>query len=419
MNQTEQVFLSLLRDYVCGQKLKALPTVDWQALYNLAQSHNVTGLVGRILADLPTDHRPPKALAVAFRQGMGQTLMAYEKRMAAVQVMEQTLTDAQIPYLTVKGACTAAAYPDPSLRTCGDTDIVLTPEHQREAVRTLEQRGFAKKVTHDDVVMLTLHGFEFELHTRLESINDGSRALLANPFAPEVAYNKSKNIWVLQPVYAVYYTVLHLLHHIKTGGAGVRMLLDTDLLLRKDPTLAPQVLELAERSGLERSFGCILALCKQWLDTPLPCSVPALDTDTVEKFAAVILGGGVFGHGNGNTGAVFLARQKAADGSKTPFTRLVALFRYCFPKADYMAYQFPYLIRRPCLLPFAYLHRFCRGLFRNRTHSAAALQAIAGKIKVLLCCTRCGRSWIYNVTICIALLDSSYIMPIYISSKSW
>lgn len=379
MNQTEQVFLSLLRDYVCGQKLKALPTVDWQALYNLAQSHNVTGLVGRILADLPTDLRPPKALAAAFRQAMGQTLMAYEKRMAAVQVMEQTLTDAHIPYLTVKGACTAAAYPDPSLRTCGDTDIVLTPEHQREAVQTLEQRGFAKKVTHDDVVMLTLYGFEFELHTRLESINDGSRALLANPFAPEVAYNKSKNIWVLQPVYAVYYTVLHLLHHIKTGGAGVRMLLDTDLLLRRDPTLAPKVLELAERSGLERSFGCILALCKQWLDTPLPCSVPALDTDTVEKFAAVILGGGVFGHGNGNTGAVFLARQKAADGSKTPFTRLVALFRYCFPKADYMAYQFPYLIRRPCLLPFAYLHRFCRGLFRNRTHSAAALQAIAGK----------------------------------------
>ncbi len=379
MNQTEQVFLSLLRDYVCGQKLKALPTVDWQALYNLAQSHNVTGLVGRILADLPTDHRPPKTLAVAFRQAMGQTLMSYEKRMVAVQVMEQTLTDAHIPYLTVKGACTAAAYPDPSLRTCGDTDIVLTPEHQREAVQTLEQRGFAKKVTHDDVVMLTLHGFEFELHTRLESINDGSRALLANPFAPEVAYNKSKNIWVLQPVYAVYYTVLHLLHHIKTGGAGVRMLLDTDLLLRKDPTLAPQVLELAERSGLERSFGCILALCKQWLDTPLPCWVPALDTDTVEKFAAVIIGGGVFGHGNGNTGAVFLARQKAADGSKTPFTRLVALFRYCFPKADYMAYQFPYLTQRPCLLPFAYLHRFCRGLFRNRTHSAAALQAIAGK----------------------------------------
>lgn len=379
MNQTEQVFLSLLRDYVCGQKLKALPTVDWQALYNLAQSHNVTGLVGRILADLPTDLRPPKALAVAFRQAMGQTLMAYEKRMAAVQVMEQTLTDAQIPYLTVKGACTAAAYPDPSLRTCGDTDIVLTPEHLREAIRTLEQRGFAKKVTHDDVVMLTLHGFEFELHTRLESINDGSRSLLANPFAPEVAYNKSKNIWVLQPVYAVYYTVLHLLHHIKTGGAGVRMLLDTDLLLRKDPTLAPQVLELAERSGLERSFSCILALCNQWLDTPMPCWVPALDTDTVEKFAAVILGGGVFGHGNGNTGAVFLARQKAVKGDNTPFTRLVALFRYCFPKADYMAYQFPYLIRRPWLLPFAYLHRFCRGLFRNRTHSAAALQAIAGK----------------------------------------
>ncbi len=69
MNQTEQVFLSLLRDYVCGQKLKVLPTVDWQALYNLAQSHNVTGLVGRILADLPTDHRPPKPLQWPFAKG--------------------------------------------------------------------------------------------------------------------------------------------------------------------------------------------------------------------------------------------------------------------------------------------------------------------------------------------------------------
>ena len=134
-------------------------------------------------------------------------------------------------------------------------------------------------MTHDDVVMLTLHGFEFELHTRLESINDGSRALLANPFAPEVAYNKSKNIWVLQPVYAVYYTVLHLLHHIKTGGAGVRMLLDTDLLLRKDPTLAPQVLELAERSGLSVllvvSLPCVSSgwihpcpvRCRHWIRT--------------------------------------------------------------------------------------------------------------------------------------------------------
>ena len=294
-------------------------------------------------------------------------------------MMEQTLTDAHIPLLTGERCLHCGSLPGSllaHLRRYGHCADSRAPARSGTDFR---QRGFAKKVTHDDVVMLTLHGFEFELHTRLESINDGSRALLANPFAPEVAYNKSKNIWVLQPVYAVYYTVLHLLHHITTGGAGVRMLLDTDLLLRKDPTLAPQVLELAELSGLERSFGCILALCKQWLDTPLPCSVPALDTDTVEKFAAVILGGGVFGHGNGNTGAVFLARQKAADGCKTPFTRLVALFRYCFPKADYIGLPVPLFDPAALSASLCIPTPICRGLFRNRTHSAAALQAIAGK----------------------------------------
>ena len=378
MNRTEQVFLSMLRGYVCGQKLNELPQVDWQALYDLAQSHNVTGIVGRILADLPADHRPPAPFASAFRQAVGQTLMTYEQRTAAVQVMEQTLQRASIPYLAIKGACTAAAYPDPPLRTSGDTDLVLTPENQQKAVQVLEQRGFAKKVTHEDVVMLTLRGFEFELHTKLESINDGSRVLLADPFLPEVAYPTGANTYALQPAYAVYYTVLHVLHHIKTGGAGVRMLLDTDLLLRRQPDLAPVVLDLAARSGLERSFGCILSLCRAWFGTPISCDLPTLDSDTVEKFAAVILGGGVFGHGNGNTGAVFLARQQAAGGSKKPFARTGALFRYCFPKRAYMAYQFPYLDKRPWLLPFAYLHRFFRGLFRNRAHSAAALQAITG-----------------------------------------
>jgi len=346
--------------------------------------------------------------------------MAYEKRMAAVQVMEQTLTDAHIPYLTVKGACTAAVYPDPPLRTCGDTDIVLTPEHQREAVRTLEQRGFAKKVTHDDVVMLTLHGFEFELHTRMESINDGSRALLANPFAPEVAYNKSKNIWVLQPVYAVYYTVLHLLHHIKTGGAGVRMLLDTDLLLRKDPTLAPQVLELAERSGLERSFGCILALCKQWLDTPLPCSVPALDTDTVEKFAAVILGGGVVRsrqrqHRRRIPGPAKGRRWQ--QDALYPFCRIVSLL---LPKSG--LYGLPV----PLFDPEALSASLCIPtpiLSRSVSQSDPLRGGIASHCRQKSrCCPAApgvGGAGFITLTICIVLLDSSYRMPIYISPKSW
>ena len=387
----------------------------------MAQSHNVTGLVGRILADLPTDHRPPKALAVAFRQGMGQTLMAYEKRMVAVQVMEQTLTDAHIPYLTVKGTCTAAAYPDPSLRTCGDTDIVLTPEHQREAVQTLEQRGFAKKVTHDDVVMLTLHGFEFELHTRLESINDGSRALLANPFAPEVAYNKSKNIWVLAT------GICRLLHraapaspHQNRRCRRAYALLDTDLLLRKDPTLAPQVLELAERSGLS---------------VLLVVSLPCVSSGWIHP---ALFGAGIgYGHGREVRRRDFRRRRVRSrqrqhrcripgppkgrrwqQNALYPFGRIVSLL---LPKSG--LYGLPV----PLFDPAALSASLCIPtpiLSRSVSQSNPLRGGIASHCRqksrcFALLCTRCGRSWIYNVTICIALLDSSYIMPIYISSKSW
>lgn len=379
MNQTEQVFLSLLRGYVCGEVLQALPETNWQALYHLAQDHNVTGIFGRIFADLSKDGRPPAPYDSMFRQAMGQTLMAYEKKNGAVQVMARILDEEDIPYLTVKGAQTAAAYPDPSLRTSGDTDIVLTEENQIKAIAALESHGFAKKVAHEDVNLLTLYGWEFELHTRLESINDASKVLLQNPFDSAISYAVGRSEYALRPAYAVYYTVLHLLHHIKTGGAGVRMLLDTDLLLRQNPDAALQALDLAKTSHLERSFTCIFALCKQWLHTPIPCPIAALDAETADKFAAVILGGGVFGHGNGNTGAVFLARQKAAKGAATPFNRLGALLRYLFPNRAYMTYQFSYLEKKPYLLLFAYFQRFWIGLFRNRAHSVASFQALTGK----------------------------------------
>ncbi len=379
MNQTEQVFLYLLRDYVCGKPLRQLPQCNWSALYDLAQMHNVTGIVGRVLADLSDGQRPPAPFDAAFRQAVGQTLINYEQRATAVQVMEQVLESNSVPYLIVKGACTASAYPDPSLRTSGDTDVILTPENQKRAVQLLQQHGFIKKVTHQDVDMLTLRGYEFELHNRLESVNDAASQLLSDPFAPNVSTPIGNGRYALLPAYELYYTVLHLLYHIKTGGAGMRMLLDTDLLLRREPTLLPDVLKLAADSGLVRSFDCIFFLCHQWLATPLICDVPALDRETQEKFAAVIVGGGVFGHGNGNTGAVFLARKQAADGSKKPFLRLKALLAYCFPGLAYMTYQFAYLEKRPYLLGFAYLHRFVRGLMRNRDHSVTAIGALTGK----------------------------------------
>lgn len=163
-----------------------------------------------------------------------------------------------------------------------------------------------------------------------------------------------------------------------------------------------------------------LPLCKQWLDTPLPCSVPALDTDTVEKFAAVILGGGVFGHGNGNTGAVFLARQKAVKGDNTPFTRFGRIVSLLLPKSG--LYGLPV----PLFDPAALSASLCIPtpiLSRSVSQSDPLRGGVASHCRQKSrCCSAApglGGAGFIILTICIASLDSSYIMPIYISPKSW
>ena len=101
------------------------PDLDWDALVDLAQRHEVVPLLFWKLAK----ERPPGRTPGAILETLQSYFYAAAVRATIVeqelaQVLE-ALTAAAVPALVVKGAAAALFYADPALRTYADLDILV------------------------------------------------------------------------------------------------------------------------------------------------------------------------------------------------------------------------------------------------------------------------------------------------------
>lgn len=380
MTENETYFIELLASYLKQEAPPVYTHADWKALFDLAQKHDVSAVLAHQIKALPQSARPPKRLASAFNQTLGYALIRFEEREQSLSVLTACLNRAKLPHLIVKGAVTRHLYPNPELRTSGDTDVVVSPKDYERSITLLQQAGFQLKNKKPFVAVLYYKRDVFELHNRLENLNEQSQKLLNNVFSPELSAPVSGYTYHLNADYALFYTALHLLYHIKKSGAGVRMLMDLDVLIRRHPNSLVSFLTLAQKCGLQKSCTVLLHLVHKWFDTPLSAVPENCSADLEEKLAGIIISGGIFGLDNGDTGAVFLSSQ-TKSGRITKRTRIRAFLRYLFPSSTYMYAQFPYAGKHHVLLPAAYIHRFFLGVFKNRMHTRRALDAITGKNK--------------------------------------
>lgn len=81
-----------------------------------------------------------------------------------------------------------------------------------------------------------MYGGEFfDLHTELESINVQSKIYYSTPF--DDISESTGHTYKLKPIYHLLYVITHIAYHLKNGGAGIRMIMDIDALLRYYPDM--------------------------------------------------------------------------------------------------------------------------------------------------------------------------------------
>ena len=362
MNDIQKYFVSLLSSYLNNEIPEANTICKWSEIFKLAELHNLTGVIALEINKLAPENQPNSTGKSYFNQALGLTVQNTELKNIGVKKMTEVLSAAEINHVIIKGSAIRHLYPVPDVRTSGDTDIVISEDDKQKVKEYLIDAGF--ELIHESVTQLVFRYLEqeFQFKTYFDCMNTEDRAF----FSIDLCETENGFTYYLKPLLHLLYVINHLLKHIKSGGVGLRQLMDIDVLLRNEEIDINQLIWLCSNMGIEKSAKAIIALTKRLFSTPvdLECTI---DDELFDQLTDVIITGGVFGFANANEGTVRLANS----GSK-----IKAIMSTLFATKEYMYNTYIYANKHHCLLPIAYIQRFISAIFKRRKQNTENIKSI-------------------------------------------
>jgi len=360
METEYRYLLHLLGAYIRKETPEISADADWQQLIQLAQIHSVTGILGYMTMKHPIC---PDAQAAAFlRSGCRNTVARFAQRSIQAEAFSQTLEQAGIDHILMKGYVLRELYPVPELRTFNDIDIVIRPEDRQRSDELMLSLGFQRHTDWEPVYSYFRGNELYEIHTEIMEVDVSDRADYKGYFRNmwEHAEPVSLHSFRFTPEFHFLYLLTHIAKHVHGSGAGIRMYMDVAVFVQHygktlDWTWIREQLRLLK---LEAFAGTLLTAAKQWFGISCPMAHAVPGEEVMEQFLAFTMEGGTFGHHNRNEALAALKHAKPdADVG-----RLQKALRSAFPKAETIQSRYTYLQQRPWLLPAAWLHR----LIKNR-----------------------------------------------------
>ena len=361
MTTVQSCFINLVRNVVVGKKLpNDFEICDLVELYKFSKKQDMAhivayGLKKNNLIDLNSDlwkryYNKQYSLA-QFR------VMNLENECKKVCYVFET---AVVDYVPLKGAVIRSLYPESWMRVSCDIDILVRKEQLLSAENVLtEKLGYRK--TRDGVILEHHHdnftspnGFTLELHLSLSE-----KETLAKDYLDEVWNNVTlvanyRHQFVMNDEMLYFYHIYHAAHHFKTGGCGVKAVLDTWLILNGIKEVNPVCLEMLKKSQLLEFSNAIETVAKKWFS-----GVPSDKYIYMEEY---ILNGGMQGGGN-----FVAAYQTTTNGNRVKY-----YIRRAFPSYDLMHKIYPQLKDKKYLLPYYWIKRLCMAFSSSKSKRTKA-----------------------------------------------
>ena len=360
----EQLYLiGVLSDHVNERvSIPVAMDLDWKMVAELSNKHQISGIIyAQCKNFIPDDVKG------FFHNSYLSTIYLSINREEVMNKVNKELRKNDIQMITVKGSNIAKYYPVPLLRTMSDVDMVVHSGERQKTAEVLENLGFINSSHRDDKDWIfSYHNQGYELHDRLiynKEVNNSSIIRFFNDFWPYV------NSGMLDVSFHFLFLFEHLRVHFMVFGVGFRQFMDIALMCKKETKLNWQWIEtkLRELDMFEFASICF-SFIYRWFGIDSPFAKEELDDDFYITATEAIFNNGIFGYDNEKNqyNAAINAARQSKRKTEGMMRRSVS---YIFPSYQMMLDQefYPYLDGRPYLLPFAWIHRFIRGIhYSNR-----------------------------------------------------
>lgn len=368
MDKEELLLLQVCKGCLNEAVQKPDESIDWQRFFTLAKKHNLTAISYCVFQE--NKIQPPQAISDMFLNSFLDIVYISEKQSQALSELKYALEGCQCPYILFKGALLRNLYPVPESRSMGDIDLLIKQEDKKKAEKALTQLGFEHYSSDGAVDSFQRESVVLEVHTKLSGYED--RTIFSDAFSYAHFDGMTGE---LDDSYHLAYMIYHTATHLKYTGAGIRLVLDIAIFLKKRNVDMDKVFELVSEYKLEKFTEVILSVSKQWF------GYGKLYTENTEKVQKYLIEDGMFGSMKEGIKATLVRLRQCgvfdSDSNKSTSATMLKL-RLAFPsystlrKAEYIKF----LDGRPYLLPYAWGYRLAYNLKHRRSKIAERLKNI-------------------------------------------
>lgn len=361
LTATETQFLHIAKAAVSGGELPT-EAVDWPAMFTLANQQKLLPILFEAVRKTPAAGENAALFAAIKRQVIGQVLNQ-TVRSAEFTDRYRKLRAAGLHPVVVKGQLCSRLYPLRDHRISADDDLFipegeffacheallangLTTDTPADELPTADEVSYTKK---DSPLYIELHRHLFD------SAEDAHDEL--NHFFVGIAPVDVDGFLTMPPHEHLLYLILHAYKHFVYSGIGLRQFCDIGLWAQAyhDQIDWQRLHDQCASVHAATFAAAAFRIARTYLD--IDFDLPGLwdgDVD-VEPLLHDTLCGGVYGSNSYtrlHSSTVTLNAVKASrTGGKSSVLRTV------FPKRAYLERRYPYLKKRPYLLPVAWVQR--------------------------------------------------------------
>ena len=361
LTTTETQFLHIAKSAISGGDLPA-ESVDWPAVFALAGQQKLLPILFEAVRKMPAAEENVALFAVTKQQVIGQVLNQ-TVRSAEFADLYRKLRAAGLYPIVVKGQLCSRLYPLKDHRISADDDLYISDAEFMACHRQLLANGLTTDTPVDelataDEVSYTKNGspLYIELHRHLfDSAEDAHDEL--NHFFADLNPVEIDGFLAMPPHEHLLYLLLHAYKHFVRSGIGLRQFCDIGLWAWEyhDEIDWQRLREQCESVHAATFAAAAFRIARDYLGIEFDLPAPWDGSIDVEPLLHDTLCGGVYGSNDLtrlHSSTVTLNAVKASrTGEKSSVLRTV------FPKREYLERRYPYLKKRPYLLPVAWVQR--------------------------------------------------------------
>ena len=263
-----------------------------------------------------------------------------------------------IDFLPLKGSVIRNYYSKPEMRSSCDIDILIHPDKIEKASNLLIDKlnyTLYSGCSHD-VSFYSPTEVELELHFSLYEGDSVQKQLLDKVWQYATPCEGFTYKHELDKAFFMFYHIVHMAKHIRTGGCGIRPFLDLVILEEKFAYDKDAFIKLISQAGLETFTNKIFDVAHMWFGT-------MEHDETANLMAEYVFGAGAYGSIKNQ-----VARTLAKNGSK-----FSSIFSRVFISSKELGVMYPVVQKHPVLTPVFEVIRWGRIIFKDKAGKQMAI----------------------------------------------